>query len=120
RAAERPALSRFAFRWPRARRSRAAAALGCSAVNANFADRLAAAVVERSSQVVLGLDPDPANLLPGAVEEASRDLVSDGRQAAELAARAVAIHCRELIAAAAPACVAVKPQLACFERLGAP
>ena len=29
-------------------------------------------------------------------------------------------HCRELIAAAGPACVAVKPQLACFERLGAP
>ena len=28
-------------------------------------------------------------------------------------------HCRELIAAAGPACVAVKPQLACFERLGA-
>ena len=85
-----------------------------------FPDRLAALVEERRSQVVLGLDPDPANLLPGAVEEASRDLVSDGRQAAELAARAVAIHCRELIAAAAPACVAVKPQLACFERLGAP
>jgi orotidine-5'-phosphate decarboxylase len=32
----------------------------------------------------------------------------------------VAAHCRELIAAAGPACVAVKPQLACFERLGAP
>jgi orotidine-5'-phosphate decarboxylase len=32
----------------------------------------------------------------------------------------VAEHCRLLIAAAGPACVAVKLQLACFERLGAP
>ena len=29
-------------------------------------------------------------------------------------------HCRDLIERAGPACVAVKPQLACFERLGAP
>jgi orotidine-5'-phosphate decarboxylase len=40
--------------------------------------------------------------------------------AAELAAAAVADHCRSLIERAGPACVAVKPQLACFERLGAP
>jgi orotidine-5'-phosphate decarboxylase len=32
----------------------------------------------------------------------------------------VVAHCRLLIEQAAPACVAVKPQLACFERLGAP
>jgi orotidine-5'-phosphate decarboxylase len=32
----------------------------------------------------------------------------------------VALHCEALISAAGPACVAVKPQLACFERLGAP
>jgi orotidine-5'-phosphate decarboxylase len=32
----------------------------------------------------------------------------------------VAAHCRTLIERAGPACVAVKPQLACFERLGAP
>lgn len=37
-----------------------------------------------------------------------------------MAATAVAEHCRRLIAEAGPACVAVKPQLACFERLGAP
>jgi orotidine-5'-phosphate decarboxylase len=37
-----------------------------------------------------------------------------------LAGRAVADHCRLLIERAGPACVAVKPQLACFERLGAP
>ena len=35
-------------------------------------------------------------------------------------AAAVLAHCRALIDAAGPACVAVKPQLACFERLGAP
>ena len=40
--------------------------------------------------------------------------------AAESAAAAVAAHCRGLIERAGPACVAVKPQLACFERLGAP
>jgi len=39
---------------------------------------------------------------------------------AEVVAAAVADHCRRLIAQAGPACVAVKPQLACFERLGAP
>ncbi len=32
----------------------------------------------------------------------------------------MAAHCRRLIELAGPACVAVKPQLACFERLGAP
>jgi orotidine-5'-phosphate decarboxylase len=32
----------------------------------------------------------------------------------------VAAHCRAVIDAAGPACVAAKPQLACFERLGAP
>jgi orotidine-5'-phosphate decarboxylase len=32
----------------------------------------------------------------------------------------VAAHCGRLIDRAGPACVAVKPQLACFERLGAP
>jgi len=37
-----------------------------------------------------------------------------------LAAVAVARHCRDLIDRAGPHCVAVKPQLACFERLGAP
>jgi orotidine-5'-phosphate decarboxylase len=31
----------------------------------------------------------------------------------------VVAHCRSLIGQAGPACVAVKPQLACFERLGA-
>ncbi|HEV2785692.1 MAG TPA: orotidine-5'-phosphate decarboxylase, partial [Solirubrobacteraceae bacterium] len=38
---------------------------------------------------------------------------------ARRAAAAVQAHCAALIDAAGPACVAVKPQLACFERLGA-
>jgi orotidine-5'-phosphate decarboxylase len=82
---------------------------------APFADRLAALVEERRSQVCLGLDPDPAELAsPSAGQEPAR-----GSPAAA-AAIAVAAHCRGLIEAAGPACVAVKPQLACFERLGAP
>jgi orotidine-5'-phosphate decarboxylase len=81
-----------------------------------FADRLAAVVAERESQVALGLDPDPARLLPEAVSAAS----GEAGTAAECAARAVAHHCCALIEAAAPACAAVKLQLACFERLGAP
>jgi len=39
---------------------------------------------------------------------------------ADRAATAVFEQCVSLIEAAGPACVAVKPQLACFERLGAP
>ena len=63
---------------------------------------------------MLGLDPDPAVLWPSALEGA------DGGSAAERTAAAVATHCRMAIEAAGPSCVAVKPQLACFERLGAP
>ena len=40
--------------------------------------------------------------------------------AAAEAAAAVLVHCRALIDAAGPACVAVKPQLALLERLGSP
>jgi orotidine-5'-phosphate decarboxylase len=80
-----------------------------------FADRLAALVNERRSQICLGLDPDPAKL-------AGEGTVSGdaGTDAAQQAAAAVVAHCRGLIDRAGPACVAVKLQLACFERLGAP
>lgn len=64
----------------------------------HFGDRLAASVARRESQVVCGLDPHPDKLWPGT--------------------SGVAEHCRAVIAATAPALVAVKPQLACFERLG--
>jgi orotidine-5'-phosphate decarboxylase len=78
-----------------------------------FADRLAALVEERRSQICLGLDPDPSKLHGDAAEAVAGSV-------AERAAAAVAAHCRSLIELAGPACVAVKPQLACFERLGAP
>lgn len=110
---------------------------------AHFGDRLAAAVGERESQIVLGIDPDPARLWPAAVErtgeararlalsfsevEEAAGGVRDSRAhpAAGVVARleaaaAVLAHCLALIDAAGPACVAAKPQLACFERLGAP
>jgi orotidine-5'-phosphate decarboxylase len=64
-----------------------------------FGDRLAAAVERRGSQIVLGLDPDPARVPGGA--------------------GGAAAFCRAVIAEAAPHCVAAKPQLACFERFGA-
>jgi orotidine-5'-phosphate decarboxylase len=110
----------------------------------HFGDRLAAAVADRESQVVLGIDPDPARLWPNAVERSSvarahlattlseaENAAGGVREASDAPARAgvvsrleaaaaVLAHCLALIDAAAPACVAVKPQLACFERLGAP
>jgi orotidine-5'-phosphate decarboxylase len=85
----------------------------------HFCDRLAALVEERRSRVVLGLDPDPAALWPQALEGIDVSH-GDGRLGRVRTAEAVAAHCRAAIAAAGPACVAVKPQLACFERLGAP
>jgi orotidine-5'-phosphate decarboxylase len=79
-----------------------------------FADRLAGLVQARGSQIILGLDPDPARLWPEAVGRAPAE-----GSPAHRAAAAVRAHCAALIDAAGPACVAVKPQLACFERLGA-
>lgn len=64
-----------------------------------FGDALAAAVAARESHVVLGLDPAPAR-------------VGDDPAA-------VRAFCRDVVAAAGPACAAVKPQVAYFERLGA-
>lgn len=81
---------------------------------APFGDRLAAAVAARGSQVVLGLDPDPQRLWPQALRAAPA-----GGTPARRAAAAVQAHCAALIDAAGPACVAIKPQMACFERLGA-
>lgn len=107
-----------------------------------FGDILAARVAERESQIVLGLDPDPEALWPGAHEVAAgaraehRPTSGAGRAGTSQAehpstapldrsptwrtAVATRVHCCALIDAAGPACVAVKPQLACFERLGAP
>jgi orotidine-5'-phosphate decarboxylase len=103
-----------------------------------FGDRLARAVAERESQIVLGIDPDPSKLWPDAVDaltesrarlamaladverSAALDQGQGGRTPRLEAAAAVLGHCLALIDAAGPACVAAKPQLACFERLGFP
>ncbi|MEJ7824344.1 MAG: orotidine-5'-phosphate decarboxylase [Solirubrobacteraceae bacterium] len=79
-----------------------------------FAQRLQRLVATRESQIVLGLDPDPARLWAQAHER-----VAAAGPPAQRAASAVRAHCAAMIDAVGPACVAVKPQLACFERLGA-
>jgi orotidine-5'-phosphate decarboxylase len=84
-----------------------------------FGDRVAREVAARQSQLVLGLDPDPDRLWPRAGELA--DAAAGSYAAAgERAAHAVALHCALVIEAVAEQCVAVKLQVACFERLGAP
>jgi orotidine-5'-phosphate decarboxylase len=75
-------------------------------------------VAERESQIVLGLDPDPGALWPQ--DDTQEIALGADAGPAERAAAAVLAHCRALIDAAAPAVVAVKPQLARFELLGAP
>jgi orotidine-5'-phosphate decarboxylase len=76
-----------------------------------FADRLAAAVARKRSQLVVGLDPQPA-LLPVEL----RGEVNLGRAGA---ASACARFCCGVIDAVAPYVVGAKPQLAFFEALGA-
>jgi orotidine-5'-phosphate decarboxylase len=73
-------------------------------------------VAERRSQLVLGLDPDPERLWPQALQTTG----GSGGPAADRAALAVAVHCVLVMDAVAEHCVAVKLQVACFERLGAP
>lgn len=77
-------------------------------------------MIERESQIVLGLDPDPGSLWPGS--DAPREARPGPGELtpAQAAAAAIVEHCRALIDATAEACVAVKLQLARFELLGAP
>jgi orotidine-5'-phosphate decarboxylase len=82
---------------------------------APFGDRLAAAVAARETNLVVGLDPDPAALWPVAVENAPDAAGGAGPRAA----MAVVAHCRAVLDAVAEHVVAVKLQMACFERLGA-
>jgi orotidine-5'-phosphate decarboxylase len=77
----------------------------------HFADRLAEAVERKRSQLVVGLDPS-ADHLPVEL----RGEVHRGR---EEAAAACERFCRGLVDAVAPYVVAVKPQVAFFEALGA-
>jgi orotidine-5'-phosphate decarboxylase len=96
-----------------------AGATGAAGVVARgFGERLSEHVARRGSQLVLGLDPDPARLWPRALELAGGPGHTPAPPA-QRAALAVAIHCRLALDAAAEHCVAVKPQVACFERLGA-
>jgi orotidine-5'-phosphate decarboxylase len=77
----------------------------------NFADRLGEAVERKRSQLVVGLDPR-LDLLP--VELRGEAVL--GRAAA---ASAVARFCKGIVDAVGPYVVAVKPQAAFFEALGA-
>ena len=78
---------------------------------ANFADRLAEAVERKRSQLVVGLDPR-LELIPVEVR-------GDAHLARAQAADAVRRYCCGLVDAVCPSVVAVKPQLAFFEALGA-
>src|SRR5438876_5026771 len=78
---------------------------------ARFGDRLAEEVERKRSQLVVGLDPRP-DLLPV-------ELKGDAHLGREHAADACARFCRGLVDAVAPHVVAVKPQVAFFEALGA-
>lgn len=86
-----------------------------------FGDRLASRVVDRASQLVVGLDPDPMSLWPRAYELADSQGPAKAKASPSArAAFAVAVHCVLVIEAIAEHAVAVKLQVACFERLGAP
>jgi orotidine-5'-phosphate decarboxylase len=78
---------------------------------ASFGDRLAQAIERKRTQLVVGLDPLP-ELLPV-------ELVGDAHEGRERAAAACARFCCGIVDAVAPYIVAVKPQLAFFEALGA-
>src|SRR5207248_4665114 len=75
-----------------------------------FADRLAASVGERRSQLVVGLDPQ-LDLLP-------LEMRGDAHLGRAAAADACARFCCGLVDAVAPYVVGVKAQLAFFEALG--
>lgn len=77
----------------------------------NFADRVAEAVERKRTQLVVGLDP-VLDLLPVEL----RGEAASGRKGA---APAVERFCIGIIDAVAPYVVAVKPQVAFFEALGA-
>jgi orotidine-5'-phosphate decarboxylase len=84
---------------------------GRATTTAFFADRIAGAVERKRSQLVVGLDPRP-ELLPV-------ELRGDAHMGRAQAADACFRFARGLIDAVAPHVVAVKPQLAYFEALGA-
>src|SRR6266542_145396 len=83
---------------------------GAAVATTFFADRVAEAVEQKRSQLVVGLDPR-LDLLP-------LELRGDAHVGRPEAAEATARFCSGIIDAVAPYVVAVKPQLAFFEVLG--
>jgi orotidine-5'-phosphate decarboxylase len=77
----------------------------------NFSDRLAEAVGRKKSQLVVGLDPR-LDLLP-------MELRGEAVLGRAAASSAVARFCKGIVDAVGPSVVAVKPQSAFFEALGA-
>jgi orotidine-5'-phosphate decarboxylase len=86
---------------------------------APFADRLAAAVQSKRSALVVGLDPRIESL-PLAIRRAAQDAVGEGLSPRELAAAAIRLFDEAVIRQVAPYAVAVKPQIAFYERYGPP
>ncbi len=84
---------------------------GARATTVSFADRLADAVERKRSQVVVGLDPS-LDLLP-------LELRGESVFGRAESARAYTRFCCGIVDAVAPYVVAVKPQVAFFETLGA-
>ena len=82
-----------------------------TALETHFGDRLAAAVRRLKNPVVVGLDPRSEQLPPG---------VGDAGAPGDFSALAAAFErfCCGVIDVVAPLVPAVKPQAACFERLG--
>ena len=85
----------------------------------SFADRLAAAVQSKRSALVVGLDPREESL-PLAVRRAAQAAVGEGADERELAAAAIRRFDEVVIGLVAPYAVAVKPQIAFYERFGPP
>src|SRR5580765_7412175 len=83
---------------------------GAAVATTVFADRVAEAVEQKHSQLVVGLDPR-LDLLP-------LELRGDAHIGRPAAAEATGRFCCGIIDAVAPYVVAVKPQLAFFEVLG--
>ena len=83
---------------------------GAAVATTVFADRVAEAVEQKHSQLVVGLDPR-LDLLP-------LELRGDAHIGRPAAAEATGRFCCGIIDAVAPHVVAVKPQLAFFEVLG--
>ncbi len=97
-------------------------------MNDNFADRLAAAMLAKQSQVCVGLDPR-LDRMPAPLVERYRSASRDGHGCGQRESHGCGRHeigaCFEefgaaIIDAVAPHAAAVKLQLACFEQYGPP